>query len=204
MTTEELQKALMDKQTQVLPPDTATPSDNPIEKQANPSFDEFLNMLMELRNFRFGRLGYNKLSAASASISVSFKPTRFLKIYVYITGKSASSPVVMQFNGDTNNDYLYNATGNNPSNSSINLDNVNSADNIWSVLEVENMVDQHKLILYKTMRYAGAVSGGSIIVSGVAAWGVATSQITSIQLTPSAGGGVTFGAGSFIEVIGHD
>ena len=204
MTFDELQQAINNKHVQILPPDPATSADNPIDGQATPSLDEFLTTLMSLRNIRIGRLGYTKLPAAATSLAVNFKPTRFITVRVLIIGKSATTPVVIQFNGDTGTNYLYNVSANNPSVNSITLDNASSTDDIWTVAEIENVRDRDKMVVYRTMRYSGAVSGSGTKGDGVAAWGNKTTQITSIQITPSAGGGVTFDKGSFIEVFGHD
>jgi hypothetical protein len=201
---EELQQAIKDKKVDIIPPGDIPESDNPIDKMSVPSFDEFLNTLIHLRTIRLGRLSIVKLPSAASVITAHFKPTRFLTIRIFITGKSASTPVVMQFNSDIGTNYIYNVTANNPSSDSINLDNASSSDDIFTVAEIENTGDREKLVLYKSVRYTGSAAGSALRVDGVGVWENRTTQITSIQLTPTAGGGTTFGAGSFIEVFGHD
>lgn len=203
MTQEELQQAIKSKETTVVPPEAPTDSANP-EKLSQPSLDEFLNTLMHLRTIRLSRLSIVKLGSAQTSINASFKPTRLLIVRLFITGKSATTPVVMQFNGDTGTNYLYNVTANNASVSSITIDNASSTDDVWATIEIENVRENGKMIVYKAMRYTGVASGSATKVDGVGAWDNKTTQITSIQITPSAGGGATFGAGSFIEVFGVD
>lgn len=182
--------------------DLATPQNDVPENI--PPLDDYLQMLAELRNLGITRLATRTLNAADTSINLGFSPRKHLIIKARITGKSANTTVLLGFNNDTGANYLYNVTANNPSNNSINLDNASSSDDIWSTVEIANLREKGKMALYRTMRWTGSAAGSSTIINGVGVWDNVANQITSIQITLGAGGGVTMGAGSCVDVYGYN
>ena len=200
MTFDEIQQLLKAGKADVLPVDPLPASDNLIDQQANPSFDEFLTMLMGLRTIRLGRLAIVAPLTAQDNITANFKPTKRLRIYFGVYGKSASTPVYIQFNGDTGTNYCF------PSNTSItkiNLSNTDNGVNERGIIDImENEAAKAKTLSWILNRWTGAASASPTSVTGVGGWENTTSQITSAKL--SSASGQTFDKGSYLIVYGTD
>jgi hypothetical protein len=199
MTFEEFQKAIKDKSANVLPALEIPETENPIEGIAEPSLDEFLNMLIHLRNIRIGRLSIVRLTTAQNHITATFKPTRILKVFHAIKGKSATTPVYMQFNGDGGTNYCF---GGNTSVSKITLSSTDTTSDESGKATIINEANKAKSMFWSQSRWTGLASAAPNLVTGVGGWENTESQVSSITLLPA--GLETFAAGSYLIVYGVD
>lgn len=169
-----------------------------------PSMDDYLQLLAQLRGLRWAKLGSMTLQVPATSMDINISPRKHLLIRVRVTGKSSATPVVIRFNGDTGTNYIYIVTAANTSVDNINLSNTSTTDDTLSTVEIDNQKNVKKIINYLTTLWSGTAGGSISKIQGAGAWDNAVSQITSISIVANAGGGVTFGAGSFVDVYGMD
>ena len=154
-------------------------------------------------------LGRTTLSGAGDTISVTSIPARkYLRIQ-FIAIPSGVLDVIMQFNGDTGNNYAFryatndgaDASSTSTGNFSMNADS--SATLKTGVMDVINITAQEKLVVAELMG-ASTAGAGSTPVRRVlrGKWANTAAQITRVDLVNAGGGDLAIG--SEVVVLGHN
>jgi hypothetical protein len=149
------------------------------------------------------------LSAAATFIeSGKFEIKNFLKVLLFINGKSASTNINFQFNSDTGTNYVWRASSNAggfTSNTSATLIGTFDAaaldtNKVQITMDVLNMIaDQSKTVYGSAIDYETAVDPINVM-NFMGLWKNESDQITSIKVLSDAA--QTFGANSRLIIYG--
>ena len=156
-------------------------------------------------------IGRTELTTSNATIVVPLSQSKkVMQIIVCTVGSGGTVRQGLRFNGDAGNNYATRTSNDggqdqaNTSQNNITLDPGATVDNVFSNVFITTRTDAS----YWSMEYssvnAAGVSASNVPTrrNGVAKW-VTPAPITSINLINNGGTG-SFGAGSYIIVLGHN
>ncbi|MDQ3816115.1 MAG: hypothetical protein M3362_00305 [Acidobacteriota bacterium] len=147
-------------------------------------------------------------AAATSFESKTFSAKNILKIYIYINGRSASTGINLQFNGDTASNYIWRQSyggGTYPSATTASafsaIDITSGASSItFSLIEIFNIKDHQKFIWGRSYEYLVPDPIPINIIDNAGVWKNETDYITSVKVLSDAA--QTFGQNSRLIIYG--